>query len=83
MNAGEKVTQVMKKTMVEFISIEPRIYLLDLPLVMLDGVLVKSYTAHSRLQVTHCLWPPPPDLVDPHCSALLSFPHPRAREWFI
>ena len=41
--AGEKITQVMK-TVVEFISVESRVYycllFLDLPLVMSDSVLV-------------------------------------------
>ena len=42
----EKITQVMKKTAVEFVLVESSVYhcflFLDLPLVMLDGVLVWS-----------------------------------------
>ena len=45
--AGEKISQIMKKTMVDFLSVASSIYqfgfffkFLDLPLVMSDGVSV-------------------------------------------
>ena len=41
---GEKITQIMKKTVVEFVSVESSVYRCflfpDQPLVMSDGVLV-------------------------------------------
>ena len=57
--AGEKITQIMKKTMVWFVSIESSVYhcllFLDPPLVMSDGVLLWPKAACSRLLVIHCL----------------------------
>ena len=42
--AGEEITQIMKKTVVEFVSVESIVYhyllFLDMPLMMSDGVLV-------------------------------------------
>ena len=57
--AGEKITQIMKKTMVWFVSTESSVYhcllFLDPPLVMSDGVLLWPKAACSRLLVIHCL----------------------------
>ena len=72
---------IMKKTMVEFVSVEPSVYhcllILDPPLVMSDGVLVWPYAACLRVQVIHNLWLSPFDLACPFCSALPDFHQPR------
>ena len=85
--AGQKMKQIMKETVVEFISVVSSVYhcllFLDPPLVMSDGVLVWPLAACLRLQVTHSLWLSPSDLAGPHCSVLPAFHQPRAQEWFI
>ena len=85
--AGEKIMQIMKKTTVEFISVESSVYhyllFQDPSLVMSDGVLVWPLAACLRLQVTHSLWLSPSDLAGPHCSVLPAFHQLRAQEWFM
>ena len=53
-HAGEEITKIMKKNVMEFTSVESRVYhcllFLDPPLVMSDGVLVWPYAACLRLQ---------------------------------
>ena len=77
---------IMKKTMVEFVSVEPSVYhcllILDPPLVMSDGVLVWPYAACLRVQVIHSLWLSQ-DLAGPHCTAQPAFHQLRVQELFI
>ena len=85
--AGEKIIQIIKKTMVEFISVESSVFhcllFQDLLLVMSDVVLVWLEADCSRLLVICSLWLFPADLVGPHCYALLAFHKPRAQEWIM
>ena len=72
--------QIMKKTMVEFVSL---CSLSGSAPVMSDVVLVWLEADCSRLLVICSLWLFPADLVGPHCYALLAFHKPRAQEWIM
>ena len=67
--AGEKITPIMKKTVVEFISVESRVYhcllFLNLPLLVSYGVPVWLQFAFSRLHVIHSLWLSPSGFAGP------------------
>ena len=75
---------IMKKTVVQFISVKSNAYhcllFLNSPL---GGVQVWPYEACSRLQVIYSLWLSLSDLAGPHYSVLLYFHQPWAQEWFI
>ena len=82
--AGRKITWIMKKTMVKFVSVESNIYhcllFWDPSLVMSDGVLVWPNRACSRWQAIPNLWLSPSDLLVPTvlpCCLSIS-PGPRS-----
>ena len=84
--AAEKIMQIMKKTAVEFVSVESSVY----PILSLSGSApgdVRWYPSLalgscSRLQVIHNLWLSHSDLAGPHYFALLGFHQPWTQVWF-
>ena len=54
--AGKKISQIMEKTPVDFVSVTYNLFFLNLPLVMSDGDPSWPSAACLRLPGVYCLW---------------------------